>query len=121
MRYNIWRQNNKIRLYLYINSVFEIFDSVADVFTTTDYYSILVEVKSTGVAIEINGVNVTLTKTTFTEPLSNLNISTNPYLGARNKENTSIDQLSDGYFGDDLLFSRALTATEKTNLLNYFV
>lgn len=121
MQYAISHFGQKIRLFIKIGGVNNIFDTTNNVFLTTDPLFILIEVKQGGIVMLINGVIQPLTNSAFTSTLTNLNIvGDNLYTGARNN-NGAIDSPTNCFLGQHLLFPALLTPTEKTNLLNYFV
>lgn len=117
--YNIIHRQKTLRFYVKIGGVNNVFDT-GDIMTTTDYYYILVEVQQSGVRIEVNGVNQTLTNSTFTSTLADVALGVNLYTGARNTAGT-VDSPTDAYIGDHLLIPSILTTSEKTQLLNYFI
>lgn len=120
MQYTIAHFGQKIRLFIKISGVNNIFDTVNNVITNTNYLFILVQVQQSGVVIEINGVVQPLTTSAFVSTLANLNIvGDNLYTGARNNNNV-LDSPSNCFIGQHLLIPSILTTEQKTALINYF-
>ncbi len=96
-------------------------DTCNNVIADTNYKVSIYRARQSEVNIRINGVSVSLSATSFSDTLANLDLSAeNMYVGARNNRG-SVNAGVDGFIGDHLLFDSYLSDSEVLQLENFFM
>jgi len=119
--WGLFHISQKLRIFFRIGGSPNIFDTSNNVIADTNYKLIIYRAKQSEVNIRINGVSVSLSATSFSDTLANLDLSAeNMYVGARNNRG-SVNAGVDGFIGDHLLFDSYLSDSEVLQLENFFM